>query len=138
MDSYRNCLTLLLLTRKMQIMEWYLKVMSQYADFEGRARRKEYWMFVLYNLVFSFVATIVDVVLGFSMGNFGLLASLYALVILIPSIAVCVRRLHDIGKSGWMMLIILIPIVGGIWLLILFIQEGTPGQNEYGMNPKEL
>ncbi len=119
-------------------MEWYLKVMSQYADFDGRARRKEYWMFVLYNLVFSFVAAIVDVILGFSMGSFGLLASLYALVILIPSIAVCVRRLHDIGKSGWMMIAVLIPIIGAIWLLILFIQEGTPGQNEYGMNPKEL
>lgn len=119
-------------------MEWYLKVLREYANFEGRSRRKEYWMFILYNILISFLATVLDAIIGSKMGGFGFFAGLYALAILIPTIAVSVRRLHDIGKSGWMMIAVLIPIVGGIWLLILFIQEGTPGQNEYGVNPKEM
>ncbi len=112
-------------------MEWYLKVMKQYADFEGRARRKEYWMFVLFNMIFAFGVGIIDGLMG-SM----ILSGIYMLAIIIPSIAVGVRRLHDVGKSGWMMLVAFIPLIGGIWLLILFVTDGEPGDNLYGANPK--
>lgn len=113
-------------------MNWYLKVLRKYADFGGRARRKEYWMFVLFNLIFAIVAAILDSMLGSSMLIYGL----YGLAMLIPSLAVTVRRLHDIGKSGWMFLIILIPIIGFIWLLILLIKDGDHAENQYGADPK--
>ncbi|HKJ43372.1 MAG TPA: DUF805 domain-containing protein [Sunxiuqinia sp.] len=120
-------------------MNWYLKVLKQYADFSGRARRKEYWMFVLFNILFAIVALILDNLLGLTVGKlpYGVFYFLYSLVVLIPGLAVSVRRLHDIGKSGWMILISLIPIVGGIWLLILLVSDSKPGENEYGPNPKE-
>jgi len=114
-------------------MEWYLKVMKQYADFNGRARRKEYWMFVLFNIIASIILSIIDSAIG----TYGALTGLYSLVVLIPSLAVGVRRLHDSGKSGWMLLVAFIPVIGFIWLLILLITEGTPGENQYGANPKE-
>lgn len=93
-------------------MEWYLKVLRQYVDFAGRARRKEYWMFTLISLIISIVLDIVDSVLGF--GSLGLLDSgpfglLYGLAVLLPGLAVGVRRLHDTGRSGWWMLLALIP-----------------------------
>ncbi len=121
-------------------MNWYLKVMKQYADFNGRARRKEYWMFVLFNIIFASVAIILDNLFGIAMKGigYGPLYGLYLLAIIIPSIAVGVRRLHDIGKSGWMMLISFIPLIGVIWLLVLFVTDGNPGENEYGPNPKEV
>jgi uncharacterized membrane protein YhaH (DUF805 family) len=121
-------------------MNWYLKVLKQYADFSGRARRKEYWMFTLFNLIFLLVATILDNVFGLTLGEqiYGVLYFLYALVVLIPGLAVCVRRLHDVGKSGWMFLIILIPIIGSIWLLVLEVTDSMPGENQYGPNPKEV
>lgn len=115
-------------------MNWYLKVLKQYADFDGRARRTEYWMFILFNIIFSAAAGLFDNMLGLTVG----LSGLYSLAILIPSIAVGVRRLHDIGKSGWMLLVALIPLIGWIWLIILLATEGTPGVNEYGINPKEV
>lgn len=121
-------------------MNWYLKVLRQFADFSGRARRKEYWMFALFNMIFIIVAMILDNVLGLTVGGlpYGLFYFLYALVILIPGLAVSVRRLHDVGKSGWMILISLIPIVGGIWLLVLMLTDSNPGDNEYGVNPKTV
>jgi len=121
-------------------MNWYLKVLKQYADFNGRARRKEYWMFFLFNMIFAIIAMVLDNLLGIAMKGigYGPLYGLYLLAIIIPSIAVGVRRLHDIGKSGWMMLISLIPLIGGIWLLVLFVTDGNPGENEYGANPKEM
>jgi uncharacterized membrane protein YhaH (DUF805 family) len=120
-------------------MNWYLKVMKQYADFDGRARRTEYWMFVLFNMIFSVVAVVLDNVLGIAMEGigYGPLYGLYVLAMIIPSLAVAVRRLHDTGKSGWMLLIALIPIIGSIWLLVLYATDGNPGENEYGSNPKE-
>ncbi|MBN1989515.1 MAG: DUF805 domain-containing protein [Bacteroidales bacterium] len=118
-------------------MNWYLKVLKQYADFSGRARRKEYWMFVLFNIIFAFAAIILDNVLGIAYSGYGPIYGLYMLAMLIPSIAVGVRRLHDISKSGWMILVGLIPLVGAIWLLILFVMDSKPGANEYGPNPKE-
>ena len=121
-------------------MNWYLKVLKQYADFNGRARRKEYWMFVLFYIIFAITAMVLDNVLGIAIDGigYGPLYGLYLLAIIIPSIAVGVRRLHDIGKSGWMMLIIFIPLIGGIWLLVLFVTDGNHGENEYGANPKEM
>lgn len=113
-------------------MDWYLKVLNQYADFGGRARRKEYWMFILFNALFTAVAGAVGAILGTE-----LIPGLYSLVIFIPLLAVSVRRLHDTGKSGWMILIGLIPLIGQIWLLILFVTDGEPGVNQYGANPKE-
>ena len=113
-------------------MEWYLKVLKQYADFSGRARRKEYLMFTLFNMIFAIIASIIDGVLG--MPIFYLV---YALAMLIPGLAVAVRRLHDVGKSGWMLLVGLIPLIGGIWLLVLMVTDSQAGANKWGENPKE-
>lgn len=119
-------------------MEWYLKVIKQYADFNGRARRKEYWMFILFNMIFSIVAMIVDNVLGITFAGipYGPLYIFYGIAMFIPGLAVSVRRLHDINKSGWMMFVVLIPFAGAIWLLVLYCTEGTQGENQYGDNPK--
>lgn len=121
-------------------MNWYLKVLKQYADFSGRARRKEYWMFVLFNMIFAIVAMILDNVLGIAMEGigYGPLYGLYVLAMLIPGLAVAVRRLHDVGKSGWMILIALIPLIGSIWLLVLMVTDSNAGENQYGQNPKEV
>lgn len=121
-------------------MEWYLKVMRQYADFNGRARRKEYWMFALFNVIFLLIATVIDNVLGLKFNEqlpYGYTYMLYALAVFIPGLAVGVRRLHDVGKSGWWYLLGFIPIIGTIWIIVLFATDGTPGSNEYGVNPKE-
>ncbi len=121
-------------------MNWYLKVLKQYADFNGRARRKEYWMFVLFNMIFAIVAMILDNVLGIAMKEigYGPLYGLYVLAVLIPGLAVAVRRLHDVGKSGWMFLIAFIPLIGAIWLLVLFCTDSQQGSNKWGDNPKEV
>lgn len=125
-------------------MNWYLKVLNQYSDFNGRARRKEYWMFALVNFIISLAIIGIDNALGLSFnytGNIsgaGVFNSIYNLLILIPSLAVAVRRLHDVGKSGWMLLIGLITLVGAIWLLILLLRDSEAGENKYGPNPKEL
>ena len=121
-------------------MNWYLQVLKKYAEFNGRARRKEYWMFALFNIIFLIAAMIIDNIAGTTIGVLpdGLFYFVYALAVFIPGLAVGVRRLHDVGKSGWFYLIILIPIVGAIWLLVLFCTDGVVGQNEYGINPKEV
>jgi uncharacterized membrane protein YhaH (DUF805 family) len=124
-------------------MEWYLKVLREYANFNGRARRKEYWMFVLINFLITIV--LYGITLAGAAMESGALASiggglvmLYALAVLIPSIAVAVRRLHDTGKSGAYYLLIFLPIIGPIWLLVLFATDSTPGPNQYGPNPKGI
>lgn len=113
-------------------MNWYLDVLKKYADFKGRARRKEYWMFVLFNVIISIVISSVGALI-----EMPLLGNLYSLAVLLPGLAVGVRRLHDINKSGWYILIALIPLIGAIWLLILLAKEGDVGENQYGPNPKE-
>jgi uncharacterized membrane protein YhaH (DUF805 family) len=129
-------------------MKWYLKVLKQFADFSGRARRTEYWMFVLFNIIFALIAIATDNLFGFTFSFnsvdgtplpifYGYIYVLYNLVILVPSLAVVVRRLHDVGKSGWMLLIALIPIIGGIWLLVLLCTDSQGGPNKWGDNPKE-
>ena len=118
-------------------MNWYIKVLKNYAVFSGRATRKEYWMFYLFNFIFILVASVLDMVI-FLMPFWGLgpLYVIYAVAILIPSLAVAVRRLHDVGKSGWYVLINLIPIAGPIWFLVLMCTDSQPGENKYGPNPK--
>ena len=119
-------------------MEWYLKVLKNYAVFQGRARRKEYWMYTLFNVLVLIVLSILDRVLGLASETYGIgpLYVLYALAVLIPGLAVGVRRLHDIDKSGWWMLIALIPLIGGIVLLVFSVLEGTSGSNRFGPDPK--
>lgn len=105
-------------------MNWYLTVLKKYAIFNGRARRKEYWMFVLFNTIFSVIVTILDVTL-----QLGVLNTIYSLAVLIPSLAVAVRRMHDVNKSGWFLLI-------PIYNLILACTNGDVGENKYGPDPK--
>ena len=119
-------------------MKWYLKVIKNYAGFSGRARRQEYWMFVLFNIIFAIGAMILDNVLGLAFNGigYGIIYLLYVLFTLLPSLAVLVRRLHDTGKSGWWFLISFVPLIGSIWLLVLLVKEGVAGSNEYGPDPK--
>lgn len=107
-------------------MKYYLEVLQKYAEFDGRARRSEYWYFVLFNGIISFLLGMVDGALN--MTDFGI-STVYSLAVLIPSIAVAVRRMHDVGKSGWFCLI-------PIYNLILAATEGDYGTNEYGLDPK--
>ena len=113
-------------------MEWYLGVLKKYAVFDGRARRKEYWMFFLFNMVAAIILAIIDAVLW----TVPILYGLYFLAILCPAIGVTIRRLHDTGKSGWWVFIGLVPIIGGLWLLYLMVIDGNPGDNQYGPSPK--
>ena len=131
---------LLILWKIKLIMEWYIKVIKSYYDFNGRARRKEYWMFTLWNIIFALLAVLLDYSFGivYPLVGYGPLYIAYALFVLVPGIAVAVRRLHDIGKSGWMYLVAFIPIAGFILLLIFFTKEGDQGNNSYGEDPKEL
>ena len=120
-------------------MNWYLHVLKNYATFSGRARRKEYWMFFLISALISIVLTLLDILLGtYSMEyEAGLFSGLYSLLILIPSIAVVVRRLHDTDRSGWWILISLIPLIGVIVLFVFICLDSQPGTNRFGANPKE-
>ena len=119
-------------------MNWYLEVLKKYAVFDGRAQRAEYWYFVLFSIIISIVLGFID----FSIGTFdekagvGLLSGIYALAVFIPSIAVGVRRLHDTNRSGWWILIGLIPIVGFIVLFVFFVIDSDQSANQYGSNPK--
>jgi uncharacterized membrane protein YhaH (DUF805 family) len=116
------------------MIDWYLKVVrDNYANFSGRARRSEYWYFLLCNLLIAIVLGTLAALLG-TIGMVLYIA--YALAVIIPSLAVVVRRLHDVGKSGWFYFICLIPVIGSIWLLVLFCTEGDVGPNQYGEDPK--
>ena len=121
-------------------MNYYLEAFSKYATFSGRARRKEYWMFILFNMLFAIVAMILDNLAGLAIPElgYGPIYGLYILAVLIPGLAVTVRRLHDVGKSGWMYFIVLIPIIGATWLLVLMVSSGDQGQNQYGSDPKQF
>lgn len=122
-------------------MEWFLKVVrDNYANFEGRARRQEYWMFILFNFIIQVGLWILFVIFGAISPPLvfvpGIALLIYALYVFIPNLAVLVRRLHDTGNSGWMLLVSLIPLIGGIWLLVLLCTEGNYGPNQYGPDPK--
>jgi uncharacterized membrane protein YhaH (DUF805 family) len=120
-------------------MSWYLEALKKYAVFSGRSRRKEYWFFLLFNIIVSIVLGGIDALLGTfsSSANIGLLSGIYGLAVLIPTLALTVRRLHDIDRTGWWILIGLVPLIGGIVLLVFALLDGTPGGNRYGLNPKE-
>jgi uncharacterized membrane protein YhaH (DUF805 family) len=119
-------------------MHWYLEVLKKYADFNGRAMRKEYWYFVLFNIIVGVALAVVDGVTGtFSAeAGIGLMGGLYMLGVLIPGTAVSVRRLHDTDRNGWWLLIALVPVIGAIVLFVFMVQDGKPGENQYGSNPK--
>lgn len=120
-------------------MEWMLMPLKRYADFSGRSRRKEYWMFLLGVIIAAVILSIVEGVLGLQGmvgGVYGPLTLLLILGIIIPSIAVQVRRFHDQDKSGWFVLLGFIPIVGGLIVLVFMLLEGTKGPNRFGPDPK--
>jgi uncharacterized membrane protein YhaH (DUF805 family) len=121
-------------------MNWYLEVLKKYAVFTGRAQRAEYWYFVLFNLLIMIALTFIDGLIGtYSVeAGLGLLSGLYALAVLLPGIGVAIRRLHDTSRSGWWILIGLIPVVGAIVLIIFFVMDSTPGENQHGPNPKGI
>lgn len=117
-----------------QPFDYYLDaIKNKYAQFSGRARRSEYWYFVLFNFLIGIGLVMIDTFLGTAFLNM-----IYSLLILIPGIAVGARRLHDIGKSGWWLLIALIPVIGIIVLIVFFVQDSQPHDNQYGVNPKAI
>ena len=122
-------------------MDWYIRVWQRYAEFSGRSRRMEYWMFTLVHAIILFVLCIG--ITGFGVlkqpaigATSGLIAAAYGLAALIPCFVVTVRRLHDINKTGWWILISLVPVAGGIALLVMTFLEGTRGANQYGPDPR--
>jgi uncharacterized membrane protein YhaH (DUF805 family) len=119
-------------------MNWYLLVLKRYAEIEGRSRRKEFWMFNLINFIISMLIYVPAIYIAAAYDNQALIVIywLYSLALLVPSFAVSVRRLHDAGKSGWNLLIGIIPLIGFIWLLVLFVSDSQEGSNEWGPNPK--
>lgn len=121
-------------------MEYYLKAWRNYANFSGRARRTEYWMFVLFNTLISLLILGISFALMEVLNTevFFLIYVLYALAVMIPSIALSIRRIHDVGYSGWMFLLCLVPFVGGIILLVFYLLDSQPGDNRFGPNPKSV
>jgi len=120
-------------------MHWYLEVLKKYAVFDGRARRQEYWMFVLISSFLPFVVLLLAALLGMQMGTgVSVLLTVYWLAILLPSIAVWVRRLHDTGRSGWWVLASFVPLLGAIALIVFSLQDSETGANQYGPNPKTV
>jgi uncharacterized membrane protein YhaH (DUF805 family) len=119
-------------------LSWYLEVLRKYTVFEGRSRRSEYWYFTLFNILISIVLNIVDrgIRTYDSKTTLGLLGTIYALAVLIPGIAVGIRRLHDTNRSGWWLLIAFIPLIGAIILIVFLAQDSDAGANQYGTNPK--
>ena len=118
----------------MNMIEAVKAVFSEYATFEGRARRSEYWWFVLFNFIVSIVIAVLTAGGGHGMGG-GLFSTIWSLATLLPSLAVGARRLHDIDRSGWWLLIGFIPLIGIIVLIVFFATRGTPGANRFGNDP---
>jgi uncharacterized membrane protein YhaH (DUF805 family) len=120
-------------------VSYYLEALKKYAVFSGRARRAAFWYFVLFNIIVTIVLALIDTLLGTTTGvsSFGILSGIYGLAVLIPTLALWVRRLHDIDRTGWWVLINLIPLIGTIVLLVFALTPGTPGSNRYGPDPKQ-
>jgi uncharacterized membrane protein YhaH (DUF805 family) len=118
------------------MMNWYIKVLQNYVGFSGRARRAELWYFVLFNLIFAVILSVLDRVLGLAGENgIGPLYVIYALAVFLPSLAVEFRRLHDTNRTACWLLIVLVPVLGAIVLIVFFCQKGTAGENKYGPDP---
>jgi uncharacterized membrane protein YhaH (DUF805 family) len=115
-------------------MHWYLHVLKNYAQFDGRSRRSEYWYFFLFNVIVAVVLGFVDGILRKIIG-FGMFGMLYGLAVLLPGIAVSIRRLHDTDRSGWWLLLALVPIVGLV-LIWFMAEDSNASTNRYGQNPK--
>lgn len=113
------------------MMNWYIDVLKKYAVFNGRAHRREYWMFTLFNVIVSIIFSIVD-----SLFETNIFNMLYTLAVFLPSLGVSIRRLHDIGRSGWWLLLSFIPVIGWILLIYWACLDSQPGPNQYGPNPK--
>ena len=121
-------------------MDWMLMPLRRYAEFSGRSRRKEYWMFTLLMLIAGIVSGTIEGILGINTmvgGIYGPLTTLLILGTIVPSISVGIRRLHDTDRSGWWLLIAVIPLIGGLILLFFFVSEGTRGANRFGPDPKD-
>ncbi|MBR4156874.1 MAG: DUF805 domain-containing protein [Bacteroidales bacterium] len=121
-------------------MKWFIKCFKQYFDFKGRARRKEYWYFTLFCFIFSILVELVGSILGMMVGSYilhSILSLIFCIITFIPSISVSVRRLHDIGRSGWWGLLCLVPIIGWIWLIVWACFDSQENENQWGPNPKE-
>lgn len=116
-------------------MNWYAEALKKYAVFSGRARRREYWTFTLVNAAVAAILVILFYALGQNVGV-SVVTAVFSLAILLPGLAVCVRRLHDTGRSGWFIFLNFIPLVGSIILLVFFCQDSQPGENKYGACPK--
>lgn len=114
-------------------MKDFFYVLENWKDFSGRARRREYWMYMLFLSICSIIIGIIGSIAGIPT----ILSFIFTLVTILPSIAVNVRRMHDIGKSGYWLFICFIPLIGSLWFLFLAVQDGQPGTNQYGANPKE-
>ena len=121
-------------------MSWYLEALKKYVVFSGRARRKEYWFFFLFNLIIVFILGKVDSLIGSfdAETEIGLFSGIYMLAILLPIIAVTVRRLHDTDRSGWWVLFALVPVVGPVVLFVFMMLDSQAGENRFGSNPKEV
>ncbi len=131
-------------------MNWYIEVLKKYVVFSGRASRSEYWYFALFSTLISIILTVIDLSMGSGSAdssvsaddgmamsvNMGLLGGIYSLAVLLPSLGVSFRRLHDTDHSAWWLLIALIPLIGAIVLLVFLVKDSTPGNNKYGPNPK--
>ena len=118
-------------------MHWYIEVLKKYAVFEGRARRKEYWIFVLISSLVLIFLSLIDELTGWKVWeDEGVLSLVYSIAVFVPTLAVVVRRLHDTDRSGWWILIALIPLVGAIVLLVFLILKGNEGDNRFGPDPK--
>ncbi len=118
-------------------MHWYLEVLRKYTVFSGRARRKEYWIFVLISSVVVVLSSVIDERMGWTLGeDVGFFSTLYGVAVIVPSIALTVRRLHDTDRSGWWLLLGLIPLIGSIVLLVFMILKGIEGDNRFGPDPR--
>lgn len=104
-------------------MQYYIQAFKQFADFSGRTNRKGFWMFVLFHIIVSLVIVGIDSMTGSGKAGTGMLSTIYSLAVFIPALSISVRRLHDVGKSGWLILVGFIPVIGFFWLLYLFVQE---------------
>lgn len=115
--------------------EWYLAVLRQYTTFGGRSHRPEFWWFTLWSFIISLALTVAELALDIGNDWAGPLTSVYGLLVLIPTLAVGARRLHDIGRTGWWQLLLLIPLVGLIILIVWWARDGEPQPNQWGPKP---
>lgn len=118
-------------------MNYYSICPSKFADFSGRARRREYWTFALVNCLIAMLLLILGLAFGEDSPASNIMVTIFYLIMLVPNLSVSVRRLHDIGKSGWYMFLSLIPLIGGLILLVWALMDSEPGKNQYGKNPKD-